>query len=520
MADVGVPATAGVGLMVAERAWGRWALTVGSGLLTVLAFPNWNWGVLGFVSLVPFLVVLRRASPRQGFALGLAWGLAFFLCALYWVTYVMTTYGHMLLPFALLGWVSLAVILAGYPALFGWAVAHLAKLGPLPWTLAVSALWVAVEFLRTYLWTGFPWVLLGYSQAPFLEAIQIAKNTGVYGVSFLVIVVNAALAAATFEAPRRRRAAPGALAAGLLAGAVGYGWAVLRTPPPPADVPVAIVQGNIEQGIKWEPHEREATLEKYRRLTLKVVREKPALVVWPEAAMPFPIRTYPVLGPRALAVAREAGVPILLGGPDQLGRRRFDNSMFLVGETGEILGKYAKRHLVPFGEYVPWQSVFFFMEKLAVGIGDFVPGQEVTIFSGPFGRFSVSICYEVIFPDEVRQGVLRGAEFLVNVTNDAWFGRTSAPYQHLIMSAFRAVENDVYMVRAANTGISAFIEPSGRITHATALYTDAAFVGRIGRRPGGTFYTRKGDVFAWACSAAAIAVVLAGLWGRRRAMPA
>ena len=500
-----------------ERAWVRWGLVVGSGLLTVAAFPNWDWGALAFVSLVPFLVVLRGASPRQGFAYGLAWGLAFFLAALYWVTYVMVTYGHMLLPFALLGWVSLAVILAGYPALFGWAVARLGWLGPTSWALAAATLWVAVEFLRTYLWTGFPWVLLGYSQWSFLEGIQIAKITGVYGVSFHVMLVNAALAAAAIPEERVwRRAAPMALAALLLAGAVGYGWAALRRPLPPADVPVAIVQGNIDQGVKWDPAMREATVEKYRRLTLDVVREGPALVVWPEAAMPFPIRTHRELGPRALAVAREAHVPILLGGPDQLGRRIFDNSMFLVDDTGEIVGKYAKRHLVPFGEYVPLQSLFFFMDKLAVGIGDFKPGRDVTIFRGPFGRFSVSICYEVIFPDEVRQGIVDGAEFLVNVTNDAWFGRTSAPYQHLVMSAFRAVENDVYMVRAANTGVSAVIEPSGRIARATALYTDAAFVARIGRRGGGTFYTHYGDVFAWACSAAAVAFVAAGLRGRRR----
>jgi len=508
-----------VALPAAGKAWVPWTCAVGSGLLTVAAFPNWNWGPLAFVSLVPFLVVLRGASPRRGFALGLAWGLAFYLGALYWVTYVMVTYGHMARPFALLGWVSLAVILAGYPALFGWAAAWLGGLGPAAWALAASVLWVAVEFLRTYLWTGFPWVLLGYSQGSFLEVIQVAKIAGVYGVSFLVVLANAALAAAATcpEAPPWRRAMPLGLAALLLAGAVGYGRAVLGKPSPPAEVPVGLVQGNIEQGIKWDPHMQEATLEKYRRLTVDVARERPALVIWPEAAMPFSIRTDRVLGPRVLAVPREVQVPVLLGGPDLLGRRRYDNSMFLVGETGEILGKYAKRHLVPFGEYVPWQSLFFFMDKLAVGIGDFVPGREVTIFSGPFGRFSVSICYEVIFPNEVRQGVRRGADFLVNVTNDAWFGRTSAPYQHLVMSAFRAAENDVYMVRVANTGISAIIEPSGRITRATALFSDAAFVGRIGLRGGGTFYTRHGDVFAWACSVAAVALLLAGLRGRPRA---
>jgi apolipoprotein N-acyltransferase len=489
-------------------------MAVGSGLVTVAAFPDWSWGPLAFVALVPFLLVLRGASPRHGFALGLAWGLAFFLGALYWVTHVMVNYGHMAPPLAVFAWVALAVILAGYPALFGWAVARLGGVGPTLWALAVSVLWVAVELLRAHLLTGFPWVLLGYSQGASPVLIQVARITGVYGVSFVVALTNAALAAAAFPGPPApRRAAPLAVAAVLLLGVAAYGLAVLRDPPPPGEVRVGIVQGNIDQGVKWSPAMREATVAQYRRLTLAVARERPALVVWPEAAMPFLLRLDPRLGPQALAVAREAGVPILMSSPDQVGPGVFENSAFLVAQTGEIQGKYSKRHLVPFGEYVPLRRIFFFLDKLAVPVGDFIPGREVTVFRGPYGRFGVSICYEVIFPDEVREELASGAEFLVNITNDAWFGRTSAPYQHLAMAAFRAVENNVYMVRAANTGISAIIEPSGRIAESSGLYVDAAFVGRI--RPGGarTFYTRHGNVFAWICAAAAAACVAAG---RRR----
>jgi apolipoprotein N-acyltransferase len=231
--------------------------------------------------------------------------------------------------------------------------------------------------------------------------------------------------------------------------------------------------------------------------------------------MPFLLRLDPRLGPQALAVARETGLPILMSSPDQVRPGVFENSAFLVEETGEIQGKYSKRHLVPFGEYVPLRPLFFFLDKLTVPVGDFIPGREVTVFRGPYGRFSVSICYEVVFPDEVREEVRRGAEFLVNITNDAWFGRTSAPYQHLAMAAFRAVENNVYMVRAANTGISGIIEASGRITEATDLYTDAAFVGRIRLGGARTFYTRYGDIFAWICAAAAAACVVAAPRRRR-----
>ena len=492
--------------------WVPWALAAGSGLLTVGAFPKWDWGALAFFSLVPFLFVLRRAAPRRGFALGLAWGLAFFLGALYWVTHVMVIYGHMALPLAVLAWVGLAVILSGYPAVFGWIVARLGWMGPLGWAPAVAVLWVAIEYGRSHLLSGFPWVLLGYSQGHFLEVIQVSRYTAVYGVTFLVILVNAALAAAMEPGPAlARRLAPVGVAAVLVLGAVAYGRGAMAAPPPRATVPVAVVQGNIDQGIKWSPAMRQATVDKYRRLTLEIVRERPALVVWPEASMPFLLRRDPDLGPRALAVAREAGVPILMSSPDMIRQGTFENSAFLVAETGEVQGKYSKRHLVPFGEYVPLQWLFFFLDKLVVGIGDFVPGHEVTIFRGPFGRFSVSICYEVIFPDEVRLAMLNGAEFLVNITNDAWFGRTSAPYQHLAMAAFRSVENNAYMVRAANTGISAIIEPTGRIAHATPLYADAAFTGTIAPSSGQTFYTRYGDVFAWVCVAAAAAVVAASL---------
>jgi apolipoprotein N-acyltransferase len=482
----------------------------------VAAFPDWFWGPLAFVALVPFFVALRGVSPRRGFALGLTWGLAFFLGALYWVTHVMVNYGHMAPPLAVFAWVALAVILAGYPALFGWAVARLRDVGPTLWALAVSVLWVAVELLRSHLFTGFPWVLLGYSQGASPELIQVARITGVYGVSFLVALTNAALAAAAFPGlTPRRRAAPLAVAAALLLGAAAYGLVVLRDPPPPREVRVGIVQGNIDQGVKWSPAMREATVTKYRELTLAVARERPALVVWPEAAMPFLLRLDPRLGPQALAVARETGLPILMSSPDQVRPGVFENSAFLVEETGEIQGKYSKRHLVPFGEYVPLRPLFFFLDKLTVPVGDFIPGREVTVFRGPYGRFSVSICYEVVFPDEVREEVRRGAEFLVNITNDAWFGRTSAPYQHLAMAAFRAVENNVYMVRAANTGISGIIEASGRITEATDLYTDAAFVGRIRLGGARTFYTRYGDIFAWICAAAAAACVVAAPRRRR-----
>ncbi len=490
----------------------RWMLAGGSGLLCAAAFPPWEFGLVAFLGLVPLFLAVEGVTPGQAAWLGYAGGLCFYLPTVWWVINTMTTYGRMPLPLSVLALLLMCGVLAGYTAAFTWLLVvgrdrlRLPR-GVIP--LVGSALWTALEFLRTYLFSGFPWALLGYSQYRQPTIRLLASAVGVYGISSLLVLVNGTLAGllATSmrwrgEASRWRQAiVPLGLASVAVLIVVGYGRLLWRDPTGGAPIRVGLLQGNIDQSLKWERSYQTATLGIYEGLTRRVAVERPALIVWPETAVPFFLRREAELSRRVYSLTAEIGVPILLGTPDVGNDSRLYNTAFLLGGDGQIRGRYDKRHLVPFGEYVPLQTLFFFLDKLVVGIGDFGRGRTATVFSLDGARFSVMICYEVIFPAEVREFVREGAEFLVNITNDAWFGRSGAPYQHLAMAAMRAVENGTYLVRAANTGVTGVIAPSGEILAATAIFTEAALLGTIRPRQTKTLYTRYGDVLAWICLA-------------------
>jgi apolipoprotein N-acyltransferase len=488
----------------------RFGLAVGSGLLCAIAFPPWDVGPIAFVGLVPLFLALEGTTPSAAAWLGYAAGLSFYLATIWWVINTMTTYGRMPLLLSLVALLLLCGVLAGYTAAF----AGLLVLGR-RWLrsprgiepLSAAGLWVALEFLRTHLFSGFPWALLGYTQYRQPTVRLLAAATGVYGISALLLLVNGAVAgllALWLEAREewiRWRAAllPVGLAALALVATVAYARLLWRDPTGGAAIRVGLLQGNIDQSLKWDRSYQTATLDIYERLTRRVAAAKPGLIVWPETAIPFFLQREPELAARVYRLAEETGVPMLVGSPDVGDDGRLYNTAFLLGRDGRIQGRYDKRHLVPFGEYVPLHQVFFFLDKLVVGIGDFGRGQRATVFSLNGTRFSVMICYEAIFPDEVREFVRDGAEFLVNITNDAWFGRSGAPSQHLAMAAMRAVENGMYLVRAANTGITAVVAPTGEILAETGIFTEAALLGTIHPRLGETPYSRFGDVLAWVC---------------------
>jgi apolipoprotein N-acyltransferase len=503
----------------------RVGLAVGSGLVCAAAFPPWDVGSLAFLGLTPLFLALEGSTPRHAAWLGYAAGLSFYLATIWWVINTMTTYGRMPLPLSLVALLLLSGILAGYTAAFaGLLVAgrHWLRLPRGIEPVLAAGLWVGLEFLRTYLFSGFPWALLGYSQYRQPTVRLLASAAGVYGISALLLVVNGALACVLGAClGRDARAHPwrGALVPVSLAGlavlaTVGYARVVWRDPAGGAPIRVALLQGNIDQSLKWDRRYQTETLDIYERLTRRAAAEKPALIVWPETAVPFFLRREPELSARVHRLAAETGIPLLTGSPDAGEDGRLYNSAFLLGGDGRIRGRYDKRHLVPFGEYVPLHRLFFFLDKLVVGIGDFGRGRAATVFSPDGARFGVMICYEVIFPGEVREFVRGGADFLVNITNDAWFGRSGAPYQHLAMAAMRAVENGTYLVRAANTGISAVIAPTGTILAETDIFTEGALVGTIHRRQSETPYTRYGDVVAWISAAFLGAYVLALAWVR------
>ncbi|PWB80241.1 MAG: apolipoprotein N-acyltransferase [Candidatus Methylomirabilota bacterium] len=486
-----------------------------SGGFLILAFPIPDIGWLAFIALSPLLWAIRGQTPVRAFYLGTVAGLLFYLISVSWVTNSMTAYGGV--PFALsaLALLILAVYLALYLGVFAMGAAWTADLSwPLN-LLVPSALWVSLEYLRTYALTGFPWILLGYTQYRSSALLPIAAVAGVYGLSFIVVLVNVALVQVVGGAPARLWSIglTGAIVVTLIVSPrllSPVSTALNRAPATSADsnreLRVALVQGNIDQGLKWDPSMQAATIEQYRHLSLEAAKDAPSLIVWPETAVPFFLRYEPALLARVADIAAETGSYLLVGSPDAepaasaADGTRYRNSAFLISPRRQLLARYDKMHMVPFGEYVPLKSLLFFINKLAYGIGDFEAGQTYTVLDIPDGRFGVTICYEAIFPDQVRRYVKEGAEFLVNITNDAWFGRSAAPAQHLAMAVLRAVENHRYLVRAANTGISAIVDPNGRILRASELFVPVVIADRIRLERTQTFYTRFGDLFAWICT--------------------
>ena len=494
-------------------------LAVLSGVLLALSLPRFSLAPLAFGALVPLLVALDGMPSLQATCLGIITGVVSSLLSIPWVVHTMTTYGGLPLALSLLLLIALSLYLALYIGVFAYGVTRFSTGGGLGYLIGVPALWVALEYVRTFLLTGFPWNLLGYSQYTNISVVQIASITGVYGVSFLLVLSNAAVALSCLHVRRGRRRAwlPVSGVGFFLIGTVLFGMGrMVSAQPRGREFRVSVIQGNIDQTVKWDAGFQVQTIDIYRRLTLKE-GEGLDLVVWPETAVPFFLRERGPLTQRVLDLAREVRSYILVGGPDRTGGTspRYYNSAFLISPGGKIVQKYDKIHLVPFGEYVPLKSLLFFVDKMATGIGDFRAGEDFTVFDNPRGRFGVIICFEAIFPDQVRRYILGGADFLVNITNDAWFGNSSAPYQHLSMAALRAVENGVYVVRAANTGISALIAPTGQIVKQSDLFVEAVLSGTVVPGSSGTFYTRYGDVFAWGCGFISL-FLLASRAGRGR----
>lgn len=491
-------------------------IAAGSGIALALAFPRPDIFPLSWVALVPLLLVMGRRPFATGFVCG---GL-FFALVLYWLNIVMTTYGGLQPVFSLLAYLFLIVYLACY---FGAATGLTCLLGrilKLPPVVILPPLWVALEYLRANLLTGFPWALLGYSQQNFSTAIQSADVTGVYGVSFLLVAVNCALAGIA-AAPKSRRAWLAATAVLLLTSThLGYGWWKNHqiNPLPGASLRVALIQGNIDQTRKWLPEARKENLDTYLNLSRQAASRPLDLLIWPEAATPFFFQEESPWSDQVRQLTASLGTALLFGspafeaGPD--GGVHYYNSAYLLSSTGRRLGRSDKVHLVPFGEYVPLSGVFSFINKMVVGVGDFSPGTLVPLQLND-QRLGVLICYEAIFPQLARDYVRQGSRLLINLTNDAWFGRSSAPYQHLAMARFRAIENRIWLARAANTGVSALISPEGEITTSGPIFEPLCLYGRVGLEPETTIYTRYGDFFAFFCIVATIGFCfMAGL--RRR----
>lgn len=495
-------------------------LSAGSGLLLALAFPRSDLFLLAFVALVPLLMSLEEASRARAIACGYACGAAFFGTLLYWVAPVMSRYGGLPWPLSLLFLALLVFYLASYVAVFAAFLAwSWRRAGPLS-LLACPVAWVALEILRGRLLTGFPWGLLGYSQVRNLPLLQAAAFGGIYAVSFLVMAVNAGIALLALR-PAPRLARPLGIVLLLLgATAEGAGLLVLRaaTAAPRETVRVAALQPNVAQDRKWRPNETGRILADLVRMTREAAAAGARVVVWPESSSPLSFRrpelavgpgSAPGVAPDAAYVALLAGlaneldISLIVGSVDYrttAGELRAYNSAVPVLPDGTLGAPYDKVHLVPFGEYVPLARLLFFVNRMAGGaIAEFASGTGLAPLPTASGDAATFICYEAIFPELVRRLAGHGGVFMVNLTNDAWFGRSPAAAQHLAMAVARTVENRRALVRAANTGISALIDPYGRVLSRSGLMIEAVVVGTLPVRRDATPYARAGDWLAWGC---------------------
>lgn len=497
------------------------------GFLFSLTFPPYPLEWLAWFSLAPLFKLLENKGGRTAFSLGLTWGIAHFVGLIYWIVVAVGHYGKMSLVISVAPMTLLALYLALYPAIF-CGIVVLIKDRALA-AMWIPCLWVALEYGRAKLLTGFPWCLIGYSQYNHPWLIQAADLFGVYGLSFVITLTNWYLYDAFLSGGKRSRIHLFLVTAFTflcLSALLWYGHRQLHGAEASAGsegtrLRVAIVQPSIDQSIKWDPKFQNKTMELYETLTRSAAESSPDLVVWPETATPFFFQANVTMAKRIVALSRELRCAILFGSPayeETSSGTAYFNRAYLITPDQTKAQYYDKVHLVPFGEYVPLRKFLFFMEKLVPGAGNFRAGSSIRPLRLKDLSFGVLICFEAIFPDISRVEKTQGAAFFVNLTNDAWFGDTSAPYQHLAMSVFRAVENRVPLLRAANTGFSAIIDPYGRIKQKSGLFTKQILAGyvRLPEKRTFTFYTIHGDLFARLAALISVFVFVFALFSRKK----
>ncbi len=458
----------------------------------VLIFPCLAWLALPgrfslwpllFVCLLPLFAWLSGAAGiRQAFLGGLLGGVIFYILQLYWIVAVLTTFGGLPWILAALSLLLLVFYMSLYLGLFSSCFYFLYRQDHFwLWLLAIPALWVGLDWVRSWLISGFPWMDFGYGLWSVPGALQTADLFGHHVLTFMIILINLVLygfLCGRFSISQRLWSV--AIVLALLSCGLLYSkkrWeAMVSLVDQAAVARVGIVQGNIEQDRKWSPEERVNTVDSYLRLSDHLVAEtSPDLIVWPETALPFYPRGNDLITPVKLFLAK-SGITLLTGAPwyeiVDWDKRQFDyfNGAFMLSQTGESLGHYFKSHLVPYGEYVPLKKYMPFLAPLVEAAGDFTPGTVGSPLETGQIKAGVLICYESIFPEIGRRWVENGANVLVNLTNDAWYGKSSAPYQSWAMTVLRSVETRRSLVRSANTGVSGVIDPLGRIRSESELF--------------------------------------------------
>ncbi|MCX7965705.1 MAG: apolipoprotein N-acyltransferase [Syntrophorhabdaceae bacterium] len=448
---------------------------------------------VSFVSLVPLLVSLRKEDPSHNFKIGLISGITAYLGIIYWVTVAMNRYGGLDIFTSITVMLLLVLYMALYVGIFSWVITFFEMKYSFPIILSAPFVWVILEYIRGFFLSGFPWALLAYSQHNFLPFIQIISITGVYFISFLIVAVNCIF----FHIWTKKKVPViyTLIVAALITTSIIYGVTRLNSDNKGIErKSVAIIQGNIRQDIKWDEAFKAKTVDKYIKMTTEHARGSD-IVIWPETSMPFAFNTAKKIQEVLKSLAISINSFLLFGTVHMEDGDKFYNSAYLIDRQGNISGFYNKVHLVPFGEYTPLKKYIPFLEKITAAGGNFTPGKSHTPIKSPIGNIGVLICYEGIFPEISVDTVRNGAQLIVNLTNDAWYDRTSAPFQHLIFYIFRAIETERYVLRAANTGISAIIDTRGRIYLKTNIFEDDILKGDFYLYKNRTFYVKYGDWF-------------------------
>ncbi len=507
----------------------KYLLAILSGALLVLGFPEFNLSILSWFALVPILFAIRDADWKESLWLGFITGIIYFGGIMYWIM--------ILIPFSTIFWVTLGyLVLSLYLAcyVFLWTVSvnfisrHWLKSisiesfeYKLAYIFLVAVFWTGLEVLRGHIVSGLPWASLGYTQWANIPMIQIASIFGVYGVSFVIVLLNASIVVFINDIKNWRSSVKSMIIpTGILIVCLVYGLIVSSRPIESEKIKVALIPGNIKQKDKMASWGDKSgwIFEKYIDITYRAVDEKPDLIVWPETAVPqlmFPAseeydkikfllsrwNTYLLMG----AISYELTHP---------GYKVY-NSAFLLDPKGDIIDKYDKIHLVPISESFPFKQ--YLPEKirnLVVGISDFDSGNRYTVFRTPYANIGVPICFESVFPEISRKFINNGADAICIITNDSWFIGTFAAEQHFSMAPFRAVENRTSVFRCANYGISCIIDLYGRVTQKLdpKENEDGYLVGDVGIHQSGTFYTKHGDYFPWTCLVVLLFFIIQVWW--------
>jgi apolipoprotein N-acyltransferase len=496
-------------------------LSLLGGVLAALSFPKFGLSFLAWIALIPLFFALQGRRPKSAFGLGLAAGAAYYGILLYWIPGVPAHYGNVSKGLSFLIYIILIVFLGLYWGLFSSVYAAAGRAFPrVAWLLA-PAIWTGSEFLLTRFLTGFPWGVLGTSQYKDLPLIQMAALTGVYGVSFVLILFQSSFVHSIRYGVR----APFLAGMIILSGLHLVGTLSMKdTPDGPDAIPAAVIQGNVSSAIDWAAMSDEkilGLLDRHLELSRRARRAGADLILWPEFTVPLcfscPGRPYDSLSEGVRKFVAESGATLMLGSSETVGdprNRVFFNTALCLGPDGSQT-QYHKMHLVPFGEYTPYKKIFSFIKNMTHAIGDITPGRDYVLHRCKGIPFGTPVCYEIIFPDLVRRFARKGAAFLGTITNDGWYGKTSAPGQHFAQAVLRAVENRRFLLRAATTGISGIVDPYGRILARSELETRDVLSGRIVPSSRLTFYSRHGDVFALFCLTISCLSLILGVFGNR-----